>query len=109
MQRKLRRYFNRTLLLYLLFFSLVFAAYWATGEGHPNVYNYYVRLSDAFLHGRLYLTENPTWLNELIPWDNSTKWYVVYPPLPAFLMMPLVAVFGLALDQTLVSLFFGAF
>jgi len=108
MQRKLRRYFNRTLLLYLLFFSVVFAAYWATGEGHPNVYNYYVRLSDAFLHGRLYLTENPPWLNELIPWDNNTKWYVVYPPLPAFLMMPLVAVFGLALDQTLVSLFFGA-
>jgi predicted neutral ceramidase superfamily lipid hydrolase len=66
-----------------------------------------VRLADAFLHGRLYLLDNPSWLNELIPFAHG--FYVVYPPLPAFLMTPLVAVFGLDLNQTLVSLFFGSF
>lgn len=66
-----------------------------------------MRLADAFLHGRLYLLDNPSWLNELIPFANG--FYVVYPPLPAFLMTPLVALFGVDLNQTLVSLFFGGF
>jgi len=80
----------------------------ATGEGHPSWYNYYVRLADAFLHGRLYLTTNPTWLNELVPNPSGAGFYVVYPPLPAFLMTPLVAIWGLQLNQTLVSIFVGA-
>jgi hypothetical protein len=88
------------------FSSLPFLVYWATGEGHPTYYDYYVRLADAFLHGRLYLLDNPSWLNELIPFANG--FYVVYPPLPAFLMAPLVAAFGVDLNQTLVSLFFGS-
>jgi hypothetical protein len=105
---RLRRRINKTFLVCLLLFAVAIAAYTATGEGHPNNYNYYVRLADDFLHGRLYLTQNFSWLNELVPYDNATKFYVVYPPLPAFLMTPLVAIFGLTFDQTLVSLFFGA-
>jgi hypothetical protein len=92
----------------LVLFAAAFAVYWAVGEEHANVYNYYVRLADAFLHGRLYLTESFSWLNELVPYDNGTIFYVVYPPLPAILMTPLVAVFGLSLDQALVSFFAGA-
>jgi hypothetical protein len=94
--------------LCLLLFVVAFTVYYATGEGHPTYYNYYVRLADAFLHGRLYLTENPSWLNELVPNSSGPGFYVVYPPLPAFLMTPLVALFGLELNQTLVSMFFGS-
>jgi hypothetical protein len=98
MQGKLGYILNRQALLYALLCVVAFLVYWATGEGHPTDYNYYVRLADAFLHGRLYLLDNPSWLNELIPFGNG--FYVVYPPL--------VALFGVDLNQTLVSLFFGS-
>ena len=108
MQQKLHLNFNvKALLVCLLLFTVAFSVYGAVGEGHPNYYNYYVRLADAFLHGRLYLMENPSWLNELIPNPSGPGFYVVYPPLPAFIMTPLVALAGLQLDQTLISLFFG--
>ena len=55
-------------------------------------FDYFVRLADAFLHGRLYLLEAPSWLNELVPGGGG--WYVVYPPVPAVLLVPFVAVFG---------------
>jgi hypothetical protein len=93
-------------ILYLLLFFMSFVIFWLSGEGHPTYYDYYVRLSDAFLHGRLYLLEQPSWLNELIPCDKG--FYVVYPPFPAVVMMPLVAVFGVSLNQTLVSVFVGS-
>jgi hypothetical protein len=67
-----------------------------------------VRLSDAFLHGRLYLIDNPSWLNELIPNPSGTGYFVVYPPFPAVLMTPFVAIWGLGLNQTLFGLFFAA-
>jgi hypothetical protein len=85
---------------------LSFSIFWLSGEGHPTYYDYYVRLADAFLHGRLYLLEQPSWLNELIPFEKG--YYVVYPPLPAVLMMPVVAIFGTTLNQTLVSVFVGS-
>ena len=107
MQQRLHLVFSRRWLLCLLLFVVGFVVYWATGEGHPNYFNYYVRLADAFLHGRLYLLENPSWLNELVPFSGG--FYVVYPPLPAFIMTPLVTLFGVNLDQTLISLFFGGF
>ncbi len=96
------------IIICLLLFSITILIYSATGEGHPNDYNYYVRLSDAFLHGRLYLTDNPSWLNELVPNPSGVGYYVVYPPLPAILMIPLVAVFGLQFNQTIFSILFGA-
>ncbi|MCW4009484.1 MAG: hypothetical protein NWF05_02550 [Candidatus Bathyarchaeota archaeon] len=99
---------RKILLLCLVMFAVAFTVYYATGEGHATYYDYYVRLADAFLHGRLYLTDNPYWLNELVPNPSGPGYYVVYPPLPAVLMMPLVAIFGLSLNQTLVSLFFGS-
>ncbi len=99
---------KKTILLCLFLFAVAFTVYSITGEGHPTPYNYYVRLSDAFLHGRLYLLDNPSWLNELVPNPSGPGFYVVYPPLPAFLMTPLVATFGINLNQTLVSVFFGS-
>ena len=99
---------NKTVLIIIILFIAAFAVYAVTSIGYPTNYNYYVRLSDAFLHGRLYVVDNPNWLNELIPNSNGPGWYVVYPPLPAFLMMPFVAIWGLNLNQTLFGFFFAA-
>ena len=102
---KMRTEPNRGL-IFLLLFSISFLIFWSTGEGHPTYYDYYVRLADAFLHGRLYLTEQPSGLTELVP--SNGRFFVVYPPLPAVLMIPLVAVVGTSLNQTLVSVVIGS-
>ncbi|MFB0522952.1 MAG: hypothetical protein ACETV1_04215 [Candidatus Bathyarchaeia archaeon] len=94
-------------MLYPPLFFLAFCVFWFSGEGHPTYFNYYVRLSDAFLQGRLYLQEQVPWLNELIPFGDG-RFYVVYPPLPAIVMMPLVALFGVELNQTFVSVLMGS-
>jgi hypothetical protein len=107
MPPSLRKY-RKTALICIVLFAVAFSVYWVTGEGHPNYYNYYIRLSDAFLHGRLYLLDNPSWLNELIPNPSGPGYYVVYPPLPAFLMTPIVALFGVGFNQPLISVFVGS-
>jgi hypothetical protein len=67
--------------------------------------DYFVRLADAFLHGRIYLTEAPSWLNELIPKDGV--WYVAYPPMPALLLVPFVWAFGPEFPQQVASCLFA--
>lgn len=89
-----------------LFFCLAFIIYHLTGEGGATPYHYFVPLADAFLHGRLFVLEKPTWLNELLPVGD--KYCVIYPPMPAILLMPFVAIWGLKTNQTLVSVFWGS-
>jgi hypothetical protein len=67
--------------------------------------DYFVRLADAFLHGRIHLLEAPSWLTELIPRDGV--WYVAYPPMPAILLVPFVALFGSEFHQQVASSLFG--
>jgi hypothetical protein len=52
------------------------------------------------------VADHPSYLNELVPFHG--QWYVVYPPAPAVLLMPLVALFGPGLDQARVSIVLGA-
>ena len=94
------------LLTVLIFFSVTFLVYFLTGEGGKTPYHYFVPLADAFLHGRTYLVENIPWLNELIAVDG--RYYVIYPPMPALLLLPQVAIYGMEADQTLASVFWGS-
>ena len=64
-------------------------------------------MADAFLQGRFWLIDNPSWLSELIPIAQD-KYYVVYPPLPAIVLMPLVLVFGTNFPQQYLAHFLGA-
>ena len=93
------------LILALFFFVLTFVVYYLTGEGGATPYNNFVRLADAFLKGRLHLITDVTWL-ELVPLEG--KHYVVPPPLPAILILPVVVIWGLSTNQTLISIFFGS-
>ena len=52
---------------------------------------YWPSLSEAFIHGRLYL-ENPPGTHDLTFYNG--EWYVPNPPLPAFILLPLVALKG---------------
>ena len=77
------------------------AVFMLTTSTDPTPFDYFVRLADAFLDGRLYLLEAPSWLNELVP--GETGWYVVYPPVPAIMLIPFVLVFGTDFPQNLGS------
>jgi hypothetical protein len=90
----------------LLFGVLAAAVYLYTSSRERENLDYFVRLADAFLHGRLTVLEAPSWLNELVP--TAGGWYVPYPPMPALLLVPVVAVFGTSIHQQVVSSLIGA-
>lgn len=52
------------------------------------------------------MTEKPSWLSELIP--SGDKYYVVYPPAPAILLIPFVFVFGDNFPQQILAHLVGA-
>ncbi|PKN87671.1 MAG: hypothetical protein CVU46_03495 [Chloroflexi bacterium HGW-Chloroflexi-8] len=67
---------------------------------------YWHELAEAFMQGRLFLT-NPDSQHDLTFFNGN--WYVPNPPLPAFIIMPLVAIYGAAKTNTvLFSITIGA-
>ncbi len=85
---------------------------------HYNVYNHFVWQADAFLHGR-------AWFPYPVPAtaDGPANWYfqdvyplldaagqptghvlIPFPPLPAIVLLPFVAMFGLSTDQEAVAI-----
>ena len=85
----------------LLISAVAATIFLLTTSTEKTPFDYFVRLADAFLHGRVYLTEAPSWLNELVP--GGAGWYVVYPPAPALMLVPFVAAFGLEFPQNVAS------
>ena len=83
------------------------AAYAWINNGRSADLDYFVPLADAFLHVRLGLTEGPSYLNELVPAANGL-FYVVYPPVPAILVLPAVWLFGTEFEQAWASILIGA-
>lgn len=64
--------------------------------------NYWNWLAEAFLQGRLYLI-NPPSTGDMTLYNGN--WYVPIPPLPAFLLMPFIAIWGVkGFNTTLFSL-----
>ncbi|NMD01327.1 MAG: hypothetical protein GYA62_16620, partial [Bacteroidales bacterium] len=99
-----KKYFGWKTILIILGF-LLFLIYQAT-SGKPTPYDYFTRLSVAFLQGKYFLESNPPWLNELIPISNG-KFAVVYSPGPAIAMLPFVLVFGRSFEQQFLSQIMG--
>ncbi|MCL4415286.1 MAG: hypothetical protein M1365_01085, partial [Actinobacteria bacterium] len=54
--------------------------------------NYFILLSDAFLNGQSHLRLIPQYLRDLSLYNG--KYYLYWPPLPAVLYLPIVALFG---------------
>lgn len=91
----------------LILWIFVFTIYLLASKG-PSPFNYYTRLSESLIHGKIYLTENPSWLNELIPDpQNSGHFFVAYPPMPAIVSIPFILIYK-NISQTAISIFFGA-
>lgn len=83
------------------------AGYWLANNGEFMFFNYHLHLSIAFLEGRLYIANPPSWLTEFA-YANG-KPYVYYDPFPAILLLPLAAIWGNAVNIARVSIVVGAF
>ncbi|AKF11260.1 glycosyltransferase family 87 protein [Sandaracinus amylolyticus] len=84
----------------------------------PSPDNHFVHLADSFLHGQLGVLGNrPPGTNDWACYDTETqdvcppgafshprdsqRWYVSFPPFPAIVILPAVALFGPGLSDTL--------
>ena len=66
--------------------------------------SHFIVLADGWLHGHLYVVDPLPQLSDFTFYKGH--WYVAFPPLPAILMLPLVAIFHLSY-QTIITLAFS--
>ena len=103
----------------LFFVTLALGIYCFSNPARSGWYNHFVWQADAFLHGRFLIeypvTEGPFtngYMQDImpVPVEGSDASYglLPFPPLPALLLMPFVAVFGLATDSQLLGVVLGA-
>ncbi len=97
---------HRALIVSLAFFVVSFAVFRLLGAP-TTPFNNFVRQADAFLHGRADIADGAA-LTYIEFGIRNGSYYVIPPPWPAIIILPGVAVWGLALNQTLVSAVFGA-
>ena len=90
----------------LIFFLLAFLVYFLTQPKIESPFNYFIYLSEAFLSGRLNVVDTPFYFEELI--NKNGKFYTIYPPMPALLLIPFVAIWGKVFSQVIASLILGA-
>jgi len=90
-------------------FAVFLAVYAITAGASLNRHSlapHFVYLAESFLHGHLDLIHVPAPPYDLTPFDG--QWYVSFPPLPALLMLPLVALRGLVVSDIAFSVVLGA-
>jgi hypothetical protein len=102
--------------------AVALVAYWLPGT--ERFYNHFVWQALAFLHGTAVIDwpvgqpgdfpNGNAWMQDVYPMrvltgDPSTPGALLpFPPLPAIVLMPFVAIWGLATDIRAVSVLFGA-
>lgn len=67
---------------------------------------YFNYLADAFLHGQLHLRLEPALVRDLAFYSGN--YYLYWPPFPAVLLMPFIALFGVNFSDVLFTLVFAA-
>ncbi len=87
---------RRTLFIFLA--SL--AVYLISDHLRDTQYNNHVLLADAWLHGRVWLDGPVSGIDALL---YQGHYYIIEGPLPAVLLLPLVAIFGLQANQAIVA------
>lgn len=86
-------------------FVAFLAVYSVTGSTDASPYNAHVAQANAFLHGHTYIDPAPRIIEHV---DFQGHSYQLHPPLPAILLIPFVAIWGLQTNQTIFCLIGGA-
>jgi hypothetical protein len=82
----------------VIVFALAFLFYHiSSGAGHTP-YDNYIRLADAWLHGRLWIVDPGPGIDAI---NYAGHYYIIEPPLPALLALPAVLVWGADANQSL--------
>jgi len=68
--------------------------------------NFYSYLADAFLHGQLSLNTIPPGTHDLVYFNN--QYFLYWPPMPALMFVPYVALFGIGFNDIIFTLPFAA-
>ena len=92
-------------LICLLFYLGIVSIHSYTPNFEPQL-NYFRYLADAFNHGRLNLENTPS-KEDLVEFNH--QFYAYWPPVPALVYMPLVAVFGMHLPDAFINSLFAVF
>jgi hypothetical protein len=100
----------------IAFGVLALAVYLASNPGRSNLYAHYVWQADAWLHGRTEIawpvSDGPVrndYYHDVLPVPDKPGFaQIPFPPLPAIVLLPAVALFGLNTDAELVAAFIGA-
>lgn len=99
-----------------------FALYLLTRPAWPSVYNHFVWQADAFLHGQVSIaypvpasatSPGNDFFNDVVPvldaaGNETGRGMIPFPPLPAVILLPFVAIWGMATDETLLAVVLGA-
>lgn len=83
----------------------LFAVGDAPAVWRSSQYAYFNNLADAFNHGQLYLRTLPSTTHDLSYWNGN--YYLYWPPFPAVLLMPFVAIFGVQFSDLLFTVAIG--
>ncbi|KAA3642808.1 MAG: hypothetical protein DWQ07_19985 [Chloroflexi bacterium] len=90
-----------------MLFALVVYSFFALINGEwISSTNYFSYLADAFLHGQLHLRIIPSNVYDLNFFEG--QYYLYWPPVPAFLLMPLVTLFGVNVSDVVITLLFAS-
>lgn len=81
--------------------AVAFLITWLISHGRSSPYNNFVLLADAFNHGHTWITWPGAYIDAL---GFNGQHYVIEAPLPGVLLMPFVAMFGTAANQTLLAI-----
>ena len=89
------------------------AVYVLCNPARQNIYNHFVWQADAFLQGRAWIPWPVTdgdvqngYFQDVLP-AGPGRALIPFPPLPAIILLPLVAAFGLSTDAALVAAVLG--
>jgi hypothetical protein len=98
------------------FVVLALAVYVLSNPSRGNFYNHFAWQADAFLSGDVAIRwpvesgpQQNGYFQDVLPLaDRPGRAIIPFPPLPAIVLLPVVALFGLAADAALVAALFGA-
>ena len=99
-----------------------FLLYFLTRPFWPTVYNHFVWQADAYLHGQVSIqypvaptatTPGNDFFNDVVPvvdaaGNQTGRGMIPFPPLPAVVLLPFVAIWGMATDQAFLAVVLGA-
>jgi hypothetical protein len=101
MSKTLKQY-----LVPLLIVGIVFGFYFLSNSTPLQWYKHYVYESQAFLQGRTDLQGFPSYYQDLVNYHG--KYYLPSPPMPAVILLPAVAIWGIGTDEVRISMLIGA-